>query len=453
MLEPSFDRRNGFDDSCAPITFAERRKIRAPVFRVGAGLRALDRDRAGSLEHPRTLDIVGDAHDLLADHLEADCRERRQPVGIVTHDDDDRLAVHSAERHSPRDDGTLVFDEVGRVGEASRKTVGHTQACVGAGELAHAVPVASIESIDIEAKQFRCFRVRRRLAFRLLGKRREFSTAAIEGGLDAADRGIDEIGDFVERIVEYVLEQHAGSLLGRKVQYEPLDGAVDLPTRSFDRQNQFGARGGSLGLLPDLPPAEKIDAAIVDDPEQPRLERPAVVKSVELAIGVEHGLLHHVFAIQRRAGHARAVAVQPRAEAPDGFEKCNVPRRKEAGGVEITLEVGLGFHIDLYAGERRWDTPEPNARPRNAPGWRPCLHRQRQEDRPAFSHQRAELRPLKNLQHQGPRAQHRWGSPARAARSELSGYVRGEAICCDREGPRGPARTNLQRAVDKSLSD
>jgi hypothetical protein len=36
----------------------------------------------------------------------------------------------------------------------------------------------------------------------------------------------------------------------------------------------------------------------------------------------------------------------------DGFEKRDVARLEEAGRVEVCLEVGLGMHVDLYAGER-----------------------------------------------------------------------------------------------------
>ena len=47
----------------------------------------------------------------------------------------------------------------------------------------------------------------------------------------------------------------------------------------------------------------------------------------------------------------------------------------------------------------------------------------RRAAQPAIRHQRAELRPLQNLRHQGPEAEHHLGSAGRRRRAELSEYV------------------------------
>ena len=71
--------KGGLDDGCAPITFAERLEIRHGGFlrrrRLAArsgGLRLLDGDRVSRLKNPRTLDVVGNAHNAVAGHVNPD---------------------------------------------------------------------------------------------------------------------------------------------------------------------------------------------------------------------------------------------------------------------------------------------------------------------------------------------------------------------------------------------
>src|SRR5258707_5529743 len=65
---------------------------------------------------------------------------------------------------------------------------------------------------------------------------------------------------------------------------------------------------------------EEVNAAIMGDAEQPWLQRATVVEFVELSIGLEQGLLNHVFAVHHRASHSRTVAVQARTKLRDGFK-------------------------------------------------------------------------------------------------------------------------------------
>jgi len=158
----------------------------------------------------------------------------RQPVCVITQDNDYSFAIHFAKRHAPGDDGTFILDEIGRVSEASRETVGDAQARIGAGEFAHAVPVPSIESVHVEAEHFQHLPLRCQLGLGRVGQGRQFSAAATEGGLHAAHSRIDDIGDFVERIVEYILKEHTGPLFRRKLDHQVLEGAVDGPAGWID---------------------------------------------------------------------------------------------------------------------------------------------------------------------------------------------------------------------------
>ena len=76
------------------------------------------------------------------------------------------------------------------------------------------------------------------------------------------------------------------------------------------------------------------------------------------------------------------------------------------------------------------DRREPAALRRAGPallpgrGLRGRLRRRDQEARPALRHQRAELRPLQNLRHQGPGPEHHLGAARGRRRPELSQHVR-----------------------------
>ena len=157
---------------------------------------------------------------------------------------------------------------------------------------------------------------------------------AVEGGFHAADRRVDELGDFLERIVEDVLQQDAGPLFRGQSDHEPLYGPIEAPAEGVNGLNQVRHGGARLGLYASAAAAQKIDAMVVRDPKQPRLKRPAVVKGVKFAIGVEQRLLHDVFAVENRAGHAGAVAVQPRAQMRDRLQEIGVPRLKKAERLE-----------------------------------------------------------------------------------------------------------------------
>src|SRR5262247_2832202 len=100
--------------------------------------------------------------------------------------------------------------------------------------------------------------------------------------------------------------------------------AAKAEYRCFSKLNRFWGNGRSLGLGPNHTLPEQVDAPIVRDAEQPRLQRTAVVELVEFAISLKQGLLHHVFPIHDGTCHSRTIAVQARTKMRDGFEKRQV---------------------------------------------------------------------------------------------------------------------------------
>jgi hypothetical protein len=58
--------------------------------------------------------------------------------------------------------------------------------------------------------------------------------------------------------------------------------------------------------------AEKVDALVVGDPEEPGLEARRVVERVETLKSLRDDFLHDILAVERRPAHARAKTVQPR---------------------------------------------------------------------------------------------------------------------------------------------
>src|SRR6516164_10602750 len=97
--------------------------------------------------------------------------------------------------------------------------------------------------------------------------------------------------------------------------------AAKAEHRRFSRLTRFWGHRRSFGLGPNPTLPDEVDAPIVGDAEQPRLQRTAVVEFVEFSIGLKQGLLHHVFAIHDGTRHSRTIAVQARTKVRNGFEK------------------------------------------------------------------------------------------------------------------------------------
>ena len=228
---------------------------------------------------------------------------RHPAVAVRAQRDDRHLAVDVAERHPPIR-YPLVAAEVRRVRQPAREPIRDLKPRIGADQLAEAVPVAPVESIDVEVQQLRHGLRRRARRAGVLGQRRQLLPAATERRLHAAQCRVDELGNLLERVVEDVLQQHAGAFLRRQRDHQMLDRASEIRADRIGRRNEVGRHRRRLGFHLNAAPAQKIDAAIVGDAEQPRRQRPLVVEGVELAIGLEQRLLHDVLAVEHRSGHA-----------------------------------------------------------------------------------------------------------------------------------------------------
>jgi len=114
-----------------------------------------------------------------------------------------------------------------------------------------------------------------------------------------------------------------------------LDGTPETQRWGFDRVHHVWDHRYEFGF--DSNPAfpQEIDAAIMGDAEQPRLERPAVVKLVELSISLEQRLLHNIFTVHYRARHAGAVAVQARTKLRYSLQERQVACFEGTGRIRI----------------------------------------------------------------------------------------------------------------------
>src|SRR5262245_64238637 len=122
----------------------------------------------------------------------------------------------------------LVVPEIGSVCQASSKRVSHGEAGIRADQLTHAVPVPAVEAFDIELHHFGQRRIYRASGFRRSRSGGQLRPAAIEGGLDPADRGVDELGGLLQGIIEHVFEKNAGTLLGWQARDEMFEGATKV---------------------------------------------------------------------------------------------------------------------------------------------------------------------------------------------------------------------------------
>src|SRR5688500_6128851 len=73
----------------------------------------------------------------------------------------------------------------------------------------------------------------------------------------------------------------------------------------------------NVALAPSLA-AEEVDALVIRDAKEPRLETGRVLERRKIVECLSQRLLDEVLAIQRRAAHARAESVQPRPHGAGG---------------------------------------------------------------------------------------------------------------------------------------
>ncbi len=98
--------------------------------------------------------------------------------------------------------------------------------------------------------------------------------------------------------------------------------------------------------------SQKINTPIVGYTKNPRGERTALIKLIELPVRLEKGILHQILSVQHGTGHSRTVAVQPRPELADSCQEGRVTCIQRTGTFNVLL------HIDQYVPKARQDTRE-----------------------------------------------------------------------------------------------
>jgi hypothetical protein len=83
-----------------------------------------------------------------------------------------------------------------------------------------------------------------------------------------------------------------------------LDRALDAATGCLHRCHGFGHHRLGFGASPNAPTTEKVDAVVVRDTEQLRLERPTVFERIELSVCQEQRLLSDVLAVENGPDHS-----------------------------------------------------------------------------------------------------------------------------------------------------
>jgi hypothetical protein len=193
-------------------------------------------------------------------------RDLRLVASLEEHEQD-RLSVDSPELHGPHLWVSLVFDEIGRASEQAVEAVGDPQPGIGAGEAPHAIPVMAVEEVNIALQEPRGVRIKRtaRFAGRFSGQVGELRPSTGQRGFDAANRRVHEFCCLFQRIVEHILEEDAGALLGRQVTNQPFDGAMGIDRRRLCSDDADVVRIGALRALARIAPPQKVNAAIVSD--------------------------------------------------------------------------------------------------------------------------------------------------------------------------------------------
>ncbi len=85
---------------------------------------------------------------------------------------------------------------------------------------------------------------------------------------------------------------------------------VDPQHGRLSRRDCFGHRCSGLRFVTHPFPPQEIDTAVVSDSKQPRLQRPALIKLIQLPVRLDQRLLDDVLAVHHRTHHAGTIAMQ-----------------------------------------------------------------------------------------------------------------------------------------------
>jgi hypothetical protein len=160
--------------------------------------------------------VIHDALNAWAGHFEPDGRVRCPSIGTTAENDNHRLAVHFTQCQFPRPWPAIVIEEIGRFRKLPCKSFGNVQPRVGTDQFAHSSPIAAVEALDVKlhhsfqlwAHTSSWFRMRRRLG--------QLRSSPIQRRLDTANSRVDQICNFLKRIVKNILQKNARALFRRQ---------------------------------------------------------------------------------------------------------------------------------------------------------------------------------------------------------------------------------------------
>src|SRR5579859_443413 len=96
------------------------------------------------------MDVIHDAFDALTDNVEPDSGMSGPSVRAPFEYDHHGLTVHFAQCQFPRHRPPLVIEEIRRIGKLAGKPLGNVEPGVGTNQFTHAVPIATVEALDVE---------------------------------------------------------------------------------------------------------------------------------------------------------------------------------------------------------------------------------------------------------------------------------------------------------------
>ncbi len=156
------------------------------------------------------------------------------------------------------------------------------------------------------------------------------------------DGEVEQHGDLVGRVTQYVLEDHAATLRGLQLE-KAGEGQMQglLP-----RKGIFGVlravRGGTNDLVVQglahapLVPAQMVERPTVSDLKEPGAEYRHLFDLRERVVGASECVLDDVLTVANRTGHPRAIAVQVGADGGDERQKPFAALSKR-GGQSLTV--------------------------------------------------------------------------------------------------------------------
>jgi hypothetical protein len=142
------------------------------------------------------------------------------------------------------------------------------------------------------------------------------AAAALQDGLDRRHAGADDLAHLFGGVLQHV-EEDDHAALGRRHAHEGRQarGRRFAPRLFIDGVNEQVHVVLRVGAVRAHAPPQRVEGEVVGDAEQPALGVVDGLVGRGRLQRAQQGLLHDVLAIQRRAEHPRAIAVQARAQA------------------------------------------------------------------------------------------------------------------------------------------